>query len=279
MPELPEVETICRGLTMSLQGAKILKVEARRSGLRFEFPNDLKSKLEGRIFVQMRRRSKYILIDLDDGNSLILHLGMSGRLLIAKPNDPVAKHDHVLIECEKEKSLRFNDPRRFGVLDIYPTEHLMNHRLLKNLGVEALSSDLTLQYLKAMFTSKKTTIKVALLDQRIIAGLGNIYVCEALFWAGISPERSAQTLIEKEIEALIVAIVNVLNAALKAGGSSLRDYVQSDGEQGGFQHQFAVYNREGQHCPRCKESTSLTPCIKRITQAGRSTFYCSYKQV
>ena len=279
MPELPEVETICRGLSMSLQGKKIVNVEARRLGLRFEFPSDLKLKLEGRVLMQMRRRSKYILIDLDDGNSLILHLGMSGRLVIVNPNDPVAKHDHVLIECEKDMSLRFNDPRRFGMVDIFPTEHLKSHRLLKNLGIEALSPDLTVQYLKAMFKTKKTSIKSALLDQRIIAGLGNIYVCEALFWANILPERSTQTLTEKEIEVLIVAIVNVLNAALKAGGSSLRDYVQSDGKQGGFQNQFAVYDREGLYCPQCRENAPPISCIKRITQAGRSTFYCMYKQV
>ncbi len=278
MPELPEVETICRGLSSSLKGAKIARADVRRTGLRFEFPQKLVSKLEGRTLLQIHRRAKYILIDLDDGHSLIIHLGMSGRLVIGKLTDPTAKHDHVLIECEGGVVLRFNDPRRFGMLDLYPTEELSSYRLLSSLGVEALSSDLTVHYLKSKFKAKKTLIKVALLDQRIIAGLGNIYVCEALFWAGISPERSTQTLTEKEIEALISAIVNVLNAALKAGGSSLRDYVQSDGELGHFQNQFAVYNREGQNCLSCQKSLFEFPCIKRITQGGRSKFYCSRKQ-
>lgn len=275
MPELPEVETICRGLAHALKGVRIIRVEQNRPDLRFPFPENLATRLAGRQITDMRRRAKYIVIDLDNGQSLLLHLGMSGQLLLSTPEAPAKKHDHVIFHCESGRSLRFNDPRRFGSLDLCPTSDLPEHRLLSRLGTEPLDEDLTADYLTKKLRGKKTSIKVALLDQRIIAGLGNIYVCEALFYAGISPSRQAESLTAAEILALIPAIRNVLNAALKAGGSSLRDYVQSDGAQGGFQHQFAVYNRENKPCPGC---TCGKSAIERIVQAGRSTFYCSIKQ-
>ena len=300
MPELPEVETTCRGLQHALAGARILRVEQRRADLRFPMPKNLAQKLGGRRIVKIRRRAKYIVIELDDGNALLLHLGMSGRLVVGVPETPPEKHDHVIFHCDGDRTLRFNDPRRFGMLDLLPVADLARHPLLKNLGVEPLpqtskilnhnengtvshetaprpeiTGELTPEYLAKKLKNRKTTMKAALLDQRIIAGLGNIYVCEALFYAGIAPERRAGSLKPAAIAALIPAIRKVLTAALKAGGSSLRDYVQSDGALGFFQDQFAVYNREDKKCPGC---TCGKPAIKRIAQGGRSTFFCAVKQ-
>lgn len=275
MPELPEVETICRGLAHVLHGAQIVKVEQNRPNLRFPFPENLVEKLTGRRIKNLRRRAKYIFIDLDNGQSLLLHLGMSGQLIVGTADRPAGKHDHVIMHCDGNRTLRFNDPRRFGLLDLWPTQELAQHRLLLGLGVEPLDQNLTADYLSQKLRGKKTTIKAALLDQRIIAGLGNIYVCEALFYAGISPLRTAESLTSAEILTLIPAIRTVLNAALQAGGSSLRDYVQSDGTQGGFQNDFAVYNRERRPCPGC---TCGQAAIQRITQGGRSTFYCPTRQ-
>ncbi len=250
--------------------------------------------------MRVRRRAKYIVIELDDGNALLLHLGMSGRLVVGTPEGKPEKHDHVILHCDGDRTLRFNDPRRFGMLDLLAVAALERHPLLKNLGVEPLdlpnenkhcnecetvscetkqtaeiAGILTPDYLARKLKNKKTTMKAALLDQRIIAGLGNIYVCEALYHAGIAPERRAGSLKPAAITALIPAIRKVLSAALKAGGSSLRDYVQSDGALGFFQNQFAVYDRENKKCPDC---TCGKAAIKRIAQSGRSTFYCPVKQ-
>ena len=300
MPELPEVETTCRGLEHALAGAQILRVEQRRADLRFPLPKNLAQKLAGRRIVKIWRRAKYIVIELDDGQALLLHLGMSGRLVVGAPETPPEKHDHVIFHCDRDRTLRFNDPRRFGMLDLLPVADLARHRLLQNLGVEPLlvpskslsrfdnatvsretpqpperAGELTPAYLAGKLRGKKTTMKAALLDQSIIAGLGNIYVCEALFHAGISPRRRAGSLKPAAIAALIPAIRKVLHAALKAGGSSLRDYVQSDGALGFFQDQFAVYDRADKKCPGC---SCGKPAIKRIAQSGRSTFYCAVKQ-
>jgi len=275
MPELPEVETTCRGLANKLLGAKILRAEQNRADLRMPMPKNLPAKLQGRSIIAVRRRAKYILIDLDDKQSLLIHLGMSGRMVVGKPDDPAQKHDHVVLHCAGDRTVRFNDPRRFGMLDLCPTEKLPEHKLLKDLGVEPLEKHLTIAYLTEKFRTRKTPIKAALLDQTIIAGLGNIYVCEALFHARLSPERLASSLTTTEIAALIPAIYKVLKAAIKAGGSSLRDYVQSDGALGYFQTQFAVYDHEGQSCPGC---TCGKPAIVRIVQSGRSTFFCPVRQ-
>lgn len=276
MPELPEVETTCHGLNANLCGAKILRVEQHRPDLRIPMPRDLAEKLTGRSIRAVRRRAKYILIDLDDGQSLLLHLGMSGRLVIGDPASPTGKHDHIVLHCDGKRTLRFNDPRRFGMLDLCATEELSAHQLLKHLGVEPLEKTLTAAYLAKKFMDKKTPLKAALLDQTIIAGLGNIYVCEALYHARLSPERMAGSLTASEIAALIPAIRQVLKAAITAGGSSLRDYVQASGALGFFQNHFAVYDREGTSCPDC---SCGQPAICRITQSGRSTFFCPVRQL
>lgn len=275
MPELPEVETTCRGLSKALLGAKILRAEQNRADLRLPMPRHLPEKLQGCTITDIRRRAKYIIIALDNGQAMLLHLGMSGRLVVGTVDDPAAKHDHVVLHCDGGRTLRFNDPRRFGMLDLCPIDKLEQHKLLRDIGVEPLGKYLTAAYLTEQFAGKKTPIKAALLDQRIIAGLGNIYVSEALFHAGILPTRLAQTLRPNQIKLLVPAIRRVLQAALKAGGSSLRDYVQTDGALGFFQDQFAVYNRAGQSCPGCKCGH---PSITRIVQSGRASYYCPVKQ-
>lgn len=275
MPELPEVETTCRGLAMKLRDATIQCAEQNRADLRTPMPKNLPAKLKARRILAVRRRAKYIIIDLDNHHSLLIHLGMSGRMVVGTPEQPAEKHDHVVIHCDGQRTLRFNDPRRFGMLDLCATAQLPQHKLLINLGIEPLENGLTAPYLTEKFNGKQSPIKAALLDQTIIAGLGNIYVCEALFLAHIAPERQAGSLSKTEIAALIPAIKKTLNAALKAGGSSLRDYVQSDGALGYFQTQFAVYGRENKQCPDC---TCGKPVIQRIVQSGRSTFYCPIKQ-
>jgi formamidopyrimidine-DNA glycosylase len=272
MPELPEVETTCRGLVKRLLGARIERVELHRHDLRLPLPHGLAGKLQDRRITALRRRAKYIVMELDDGHALLLHLGMSGRLVIGKLQDKTEKHDHVVIHCDRDRTLRFNDPRRFGMLDYVAVEMLSQHKLLKQLGVEPLEDGLTTAYLQKKFDGKKTPMKAALLDQRIIAGLGNIYVCEVLFLAGISPFRLAKDVTLAECRELVPAIRKVLNAAIAAGGSSLRDYVQADGALGFFQDKFSVYDREGQPCPRCLNKIIL---VQRASQCGRSSFFCS----
>ncbi|MBP7253407.1 MAG: bifunctional DNA-formamidopyrimidine glycosylase/DNA-(apurinic or apyrimidinic site) lyase [Alphaproteobacteria bacterium] len=271
MPELPEVETTCLGLSKALLGARIIRAEQNRPNLRLPMPRNLPKKLIGRSITAIYRRAKYIIIELDNSKAMLLHLGMSGRLVVGASQQTTNKHDHVVIHCDGDRTLRFNDPRRFGMLDLCAHEELDNHPLLRNLGVEPLGKELTTAYLTQQFSGKKTPVKAALLDQHIIAGLGNIYVSEALYYAKIKPTRLAGTLQPDEISSLVPAVRQVLQAALKAGGSSLRDYVHSDGALGFFQDQFAVYDREGQRCPRCKQQKVL---IERITQSGRSSFYC-----
>lgn len=284
MPELPEVETTRLGLIRSCEGRRIVQLHQRREGVRWPFPANLKTCTEGACIIGVRRRAKYILLDLDSGYSIIIHLGMSGRLLILPATEPFQKHDHLIFVCEDGNSIRFNDPRRFGVVDTVLTAEWQQHRLLSTLGREpvvlpaspaASDSLLTPEYLCEQWKYKTTSIKAALLDQRVIVGLGNIYVCEALFYAGISPQRAACTLTEPECMRLIAAIERVLHAALKAGGTSLRDYVQTDGTLGHFQNECAVYGREGMSCPECSCGCAA---IERITQSGRSTFYCPVKQ-
>lgn len=285
MPELPEVETVRRGLKPALEGHVVAALSVRRRDLRVAFPERFAERLKGRRMVSLRRRAKYLLLDLEGGETLIMHLGMSGRFTIHGPAAPPAmpgrfhnqiavdgsgngKHDHVVFETEEGVRIVFTDHRRFGLMLLEKTDAVEQHSLFDGMGPEPLGDDFTPTVLSAALKGKKTPIKSALLDQCVVAGLGNIYVCEALFRSGISPKRLARTVAGPRCEKLVPAIKKVLGEAIKAGGSTLRDYKKADGELGYFQHHFAVYDREGEPCPGCKGT------IKRIVQAGRSTFYC-----
>lgn len=286
MPELPEVETVRMGLLPVMEGRRITHAETRRGDLRVPFPNDFAGRLTGRKVKKLWRRAKYILGDLDSGETLVIHLGMSGRMSVhvagdtrklgtyvhdmGDPTVGTHKHDHVVFDTDAPARIVFNDHRRFGLMLLVETDALDEHKLFKGLGVEPLSGDFDVAYLTKGLKGKKTPIKSALLDQRVIAGLGNIYVCEALFRARISPKRLAAKVRPDQIKLLVPAIKAVLEQAVKAGGSSLRDHKQTDGDLGMFQHSFAVYGRAGEPCPAkgCKGT------IKRIVQAGRSTWYC-----
>lgn len=278
MPELPEVETIRRGLATRLEGKRILEVVQRRPDLRFPLPRNFATRLKGRRVEQIGRRAKYLLLHLDDGQVLICHLGMTGRMLIGHGRPGLEPHDHLLFLAEGDVALRFNDARRFGYMDLTAEDELERHKHLKGLGPEPLDRAFDGQSLAAALAGKRTPIKAALLDQRVVAGLGNIYVSEALFRAGISPRRLARTVQGDRAARLAKAITAVLKDAIKAGGSSLRDYVQTDGELGYFQHHWRVYNREGKACPGCDCDVAATGGIKRIVQSGRATFYCPRKQ-
>lgn len=278
MPELPEVETVCRGLSKSLLGARVSDAFVRHIALRKPMPKGLESKLKGRTIEKIERRAKYILISLDNRTTLAIHLGMSGRLVLSHNQSSPQKHDHIVLSFDNGMIARFNDPRRFGFCDIAPTEDLPKRKWMTTLGTEPLSPDFTPKLLHSLLKGRKTTIKAALLDQKLMAGIGNIYACEALFLAGIDPRREARTITEKETIKLTSAIRSVLTAAIKAGGSTLRDYVQADGKTGSFQNHFAVYAKEGQRCPDCDCDASKTKGIARITQNGRSTFFCAKKQ-
>jgi formamidopyrimidine-DNA glycosylase len=264
MPELPEVETTVRGLERVLQGRRIARVEARRPDLRRALPVDLGQRLTGARVVGLRRRAKYGLVDTDRGDTLVFHLGMSGKWRI----DPshIEKHDHFIIETEEGHRLALNDARRFGSLDLIATAELDNWPAMKTLGPEPL--DLDARELKKRLAGRTAAIKLLLLDQRIAAGLGNIYVCEALFRAGIHPKRPGGSISLERLLRLVEAIREVLDEAIAAGGSTLRDFASPDGELGYFPKSFAVYDREGQAC-LCGGT------VKRVVQGGRSTFYCS----
>lgn len=279
MPELPEVETVCRGLAMKLAGKVLAKVEQRRPDLRFPLPAEFAARLTGRRILAIRRRAKYMIWELDDGNAVLAHLGMSGRMLIGEGRPATLEtHDHLVFETEDGWCLRFNDARRFGMMDLWPLADLEAHKLLKGMGPEPLGNAFNGPMLAAALKGKKTPIKAALLDQKVVAGLGNIYVSEALFRAGISPKRLAKSVQGERAEKLAAAVKAVLTDAIAAGGSSLRDYVQADGELGYFQHQWRVYEREGAKCWRCTCDVEETGGVKRITQSGRSTYYCPRKQ-
>lgn len=278
MPELPEVETVRRGLAPAMEGGVIARALVNRPDLRWPFPPDMAARLTGQPVLALRRRSKYILADLGSGETLLIHLGMSGRMLIS--GDPLGrfvqdhpapeKHDHVVLEMASGARITFNDPRRFGAMDLMPTAAFAAHPLLARLGPEPLGNAFHGDYLAAALKGRNTPVKSALLDQRIVAGLGNIYVCETLFRAGISPRRKAGNLGARRVAALVPVIRDVLGDAIEAGGSSLRDFRQADGELGYFQHSFDVYGREGQACrtPGCDAT------VRRIVQSGRSSFYC-----
>lgn len=271
MPELPEVETVCRGLEPVMVGQKIVTADIRRDGLRWLFPEDMRERLEGKQVTKLHRRAKYILGDLDSNESFIIHLGMSGRILISKGEEPLEKHDHVVLDMENGSRIAFNDARRFGSMDVCRSDELYAHKLLKGLGPEPLGNGFYPELLAKRLKGRKMAIKAALLDQKIVAGLGNIYVCEALWRAKISPTRKAMDVTQGELEILIPTIRDVLGEAIESGGSSLKDHRQTNGELGYFQHSFAVYDREDQPCRTegCGEN------IARIVQSGRSTFYCN----
>jgi formamidopyrimidine-DNA glycosylase len=274
MPELPEVETIRRGLALRMTGRWIVGAELRRPDLRRPFPPDLAERLDGARIGALTRRGKYILVELDDSGLLLLHLGMSGRITAGAAAVPPEPHDHVVLTLDDGTIVRFNDPRRFGLLDYIPRGQERAHPLLAGLGPEPLEQGFDAGYLNRALAGKMTPIKSALLDQRIVAGLGNIYVCEALYRARISPRRQAAGVVGIRAERLAGAIRAVLTEAIEAGGSSLRDYVQANGELGYFQHCWAVYGKEGRPCPDC----NCAEGIRRITQAGRSTFFCGKQQ-
>jgi formamidopyrimidine-DNA glycosylase len=274
MPELPEVETVMRGLRAALEGRRIVRAAAHRADLRWALPPGLARRLTGARVLSFRRRGKYILMRLDGGDSVLLHLGMSGRMLVEKAGrNEVTLHEHLVMETDEGWRVGFVDPRRFGSVDLVPTAEEDMHRLLVGLGPEPLDAAFSVGSLSAALAGKRTPIKAALLDQKVVAGLGNIYVCEALFRAGISPVRSAHTVPGARAMRLVPAIKETLTEAIAAGGSSLRDYVQPDGELGYFQHAWRVYGREGEMCERCP-GKPVCQGIRRIVQSGRSTFYC-----
>jgi formamidopyrimidine-DNA glycosylase len=278
MPELPEVETVRRGLAPVMEGTVIAQADVNRPDLRWPFPENMAERLTGQRVERLRRRSKYILADLRSGETLLIHLGMSGRMLIS--GDPLGqfthdhpaaqKHDHVVFHMENGARITFNDPRRFGAMDLLETANAEHHKLLSALGPEPLSNDFHESILIEALKDRNTPVKSALLDQRIVAGLGNIYVCEVLFRAGISPKRKAGQIATARVGAMVPIIRTVLEEAIEAGGSSLKDFRQADGELGYFQHSFDVYGREGEPC----RSEGCSGTITRVVQSGRSSFYC-----
>ena len=290
MPELPEVETVRRGLQPALEGATIERLELRRSGLRFPFSPRFAARLKGRRIAALGRRAKYLLAELDNGTILLMHLGMSGSFRIETEGEkdvkPVADaavyykrgkleaHDHVVFHLKGGTRVVYNDPRRFGFMLLIPPKRFDAHPMLADLGFEPMGAELSAETLAPRFAKRAAPLKAILSDQRVIAGLGNIYVCEALWRARLSPKRAAGTLVRADgtptarLVRLVDAVRAVIADAVEAGGSSLRDYVQANGERGLFQHRFCVYDREGKRCPRGDGT------IRRIVQSGRSTFYC-----
>jgi formamidopyrimidine-DNA glycosylase len=288
MPELPEVETVRRGLQPAMEGAKILKAEARRKDLRFPFQKDFIARLEGQTVTGLGRRAKYLMADLGSGDVLLMHLGMSGSFRVLEgdgdatpgqfrhPRSEDRAHDHVIFHMSSGAAIVFNDPRRFGYMKIIARNALEDEPLLKDLGPEPLGNEFDAAMLARSCFNKKTSLKAALLDQRVVAGLGNIYVCEALFRSHLSPRRLAATLATKKgeptdhAERLVGAIHTVLNQAIKAGGSSISDHRLTSGELGYFQHSFQVYDREGEKC----HTKGCSGIVRRFVQNGRSTFWC-----
>lgn len=295
MPELPEVETVRLGLAPALVGARFARVLLRRPNLRFPFPDRFAERLEGRTVRDLARRAKYLVAGLDSGESLIMHLGMSGRFDVALPDGRNlspgdfyldgalgnAKHDHVVLAMSNGSTVTYNDVRRFGFMDLVPTETLGACRHFAGMGIEPLSESLTPEAVARLFRGRITPLKAALLDQRLIAGLGNIYVCEALHRAGLHPEAPAGSLARTDggptpqAKRLTRVIGDVLREAVAAGGSTLRDYAHTDGGTGAFQHAFRVYDRVGHACG----ARGCTGTIERIVQSGRSTFFCATCQV
>lgn len=293
MPELPEVETVMRGLKPVLEGRRIEAVNLRRAGLRFPFPQGFAERLAGRRVTSLWRRAKYILAGLDSGEVLLVHLGMTGRFTVftgqgarnlgefyfetAAGEAGQGPHDHVVLALEDGTRVVYTDPRRFGVMDLFPESEATTHKLLGGVGVEPLGNEFNGAFLAGRFRGKAAPLKAALLDQHIIAGLGNIYVCEALYRARLSPRRKARTLVKKKghdprLDELVRHVREVLAEAITAGGSTLQDFAHTDGAAGAFQQRFLVYDREGEPCMSCGAP------IERLVQSGRSTFYCRHCQ-
>ena len=278
MPELPEVETVKAGIAPVMEGHVIAQAQVNRPDLRWPFPDRMAERLSGQRVLGLCRRSKYILVDLESAETLLIHLGMSGRMLISghtvgdfhHVHPAPAKHDHVVLEMDSGVRITFNDARRFGAMDLMQTATQDDHWLIRDLGPEPLGNAFNESYLISRLAGRNTPIKSALLDQRIVSGLGNIYVCEVLFRAGIHPKRKAGQISAKRVASLVPLIRQVLSEAIAAGGSSLRDYRQSDGELGYFQHVFQVYDREGEQCA----THGCDRVIQRIVQSGRSSFFC-----
>ena len=281
MPELPEVETVRRGLAPHFEGARLTRVDQRRPDLRFALPERVAARLTGATILSLDRRAKYLLASLDTGETWVTHLGMTGRFTVEagaleRPGrfhnqiGAADKHTHLVFETDRGARIGFNDARRFGYMDLLPTGGLGAHPWFAGLGPEPLGPDFGPATLAAGFAGRRQSVKVTLLDQRVVAGLGNIYVCEALFRAGLSPLRAAGEIRPAELKRLAAAVVKVLQEAVEAGGSTLRDFRQTDGDLGYFQHAFRVYGREGEPCvkPACQG------VVQRIVQAGRSTFFC-----
>ena len=287
MPELPEVETVRRGLAEVMEGRRVERVEVRRYDLRIPVPDDFIDRLQGRTLERLGRRAKYLVGEFDDGTVLLAHLGMSGRMVIETPDDaptgPGAsahdpgghgRHEHVVFHVGNGTAIRFSDPRRFGLMTLTDRAAFADHKLIRHLGPEPVGPDFTGPVLAARLKDKNTPIKSALLDQRVVAGVGNIYACEALYAAGLSPRRKASTVQGARADRLAAAVRNVLDEAIAAGGSSLKDHVAPTGELGYFQHSFKVYGRAGEPCPGC----DCGKVVQRLVQAGRSTFYCAERQ-
>lgn len=281
MPELPEVETVCRGLRPVLEGHRLTHVAVHRANLRIPFPDGFADALTGRTVTEVRRRAKYWIWLLDDGMAALGHLGMSGTFEVSPPGSnrpPPGKHDHVVIETDERVLITYRDPRRFGLMALAPIADLDRHPMLAGIGPEPLSAAFDGAVLAANLAGRRGPIKPALLDQSVVAGVGNIYACEALFRAGLSPRRRADTIRGARADRLASAIKEVLAEAIESGGSSLRDHKQVDGKMGYFQHAFAVYDRAGQPCPGCTCDVARTGGIARIPQSGRSTFFCTTRQ-
>ncbi|PCI50068.1 MAG: DNA-formamidopyrimidine glycosylase [Alphaproteobacteria bacterium] len=275
MPELPEVETVKNGIIPLLEGRRLFRVIQRRDKLRIPLPDNFAERLTGRRIERITRRAKYLLLHLDGQEILICHLGMSGKmtLVVAKDRetpDRFEKHDHIILETDRHDLVIFNDPRRFGLMTLCRTEELEQHALFRHMGPEPLGNEFNAAYLMGKIEKRRSPVKTILLDQRVVAGLGNIYVCEALFLAGISPEKKACDLRGDEVEKMVPVIRDVLRRAIEAGGSTLKDYAHPDGELGYFQHEFRVYGRAGEDC----SNASCDSKIERVIQSGRSTFYC-----
>lgn len=277
MPELPEVETIKTALEKSIGKTNIIKVLINNKNLRKKIPEDLAERTVGANITSYHRRAKYIILTLDNDLSLILHLGMSGKIKIFDNTPELVKHDHVVIETGNG-TIVFNDARRFGILTYSPSTDLASHRFFKKIGIEPFDKSLTADYLYSKLKNKKISIKAALLDQSIITGIGNIYASEALYQAGILPTREAGSLSREECSILIEKTLEVLKQAIAAGGSTLKDYQKPDGSLGYFQNKHCVYNKTGQKCPNCNCDINQTGGIQKIVQGGRSTFFCPEKQ-
>lgn len=268
MPELPEVETVCRGLAQAITGARIESVKLRRKDLRIPFPANFAKALAGRTITHISRRAKYLLFTLDNNSTILAHLGMSGHFRVEAPTpQKFGIHDHVVITFDDGRVMIYHDPRRFGLMTLMKNSEMETHPLLSHLGPEPLSNHFSAAYLAEQLRKRKAPIKPVLMDQELVVGVGNIYASEALFLAGINPTKPAH-LAAKHSDDLVTAIRQVLSAAIDSGGSSLRDFLHVSGETGYFQHHFNVYGRKGEPCFSCK-----TP-LKAIQQTGRSTFYC-----